>query len=237
MVIAAVLTLQVSAVSAQAPREERVSFKPGSSSATINGSIQGEDSIDYVLGARAGQTMSVTLKSSNGANSFNVLPPGSEAAIAIGENLGNTWSGTLPADGNYRIRVFLMRSAARRKEAAKYTLSVAITGQADAKVGRTPFHATGTVPCSVGPDPKGGSQCPFGVIRSGPGRAEVHLVSAGFDVMLHKNQVRVLRFAGATVTSATATEKVTAEKQGDNWSIAVNGFYYYTIPEAVISGG
>jgi hypothetical protein len=39
------------------------------------------------------------------------------------------------------------------------------------------------------------------------------------------------------VTSATATEKVTAEKQGDNWSIAVNGFYYYTIPEAVISGG
>lgn len=72
-------------------------------------------------------------------------PPGSETAIAIGDVLGNRWTGPLPADGDYRIRVFLQRSAARRNEAAKYTLTVAITDHVDAKVPGTDYHATGTV--------------------------------------------------------------------------------------------
>jgi hypothetical protein len=188
--------------------------------------------------------MSVTLKTSNNANYFNVLPPGSQAAIAIGSTVGHEWTGTLPADGDYTIRVYLMRSAARRNETARYSLSVGITsgpaGKAppgDAKVAGTTYHATGRVPCSVGPDPKGSAQCSFGVIRGGAGQADVHLASPGFDVTLHKDQLRVLRFAGDKVTSANAKEKVTAVKRGDEWTIAVNDFYYYTIPEAVIVGG
>jgi hypothetical protein len=46
-----------------------------------------------------------------------------------------------------------------------------------------------------------------------------------------------LRFAGATVTSADAKEKVTATRQSDNWMTSVNDFSYYTIPDAVILGG
>jgi len=222
---------------AQGIRQERVSFKPGTSSATVTGSLKGDATVDYVLGARAGQTMRVSLKTSNGANYFNVLPPGSEAAIAIGANLGNQWTGALPANGDYRIRVFLMRSAARRNETAKYTLSVGITGRADAKVAGTSYHATGTVPCSVGTDPKGSAQCSFGVIRSSSGHAEVYLASPGFDVKQHKDQLRILRFAGNSVTSSNPKEKVTASKQADDWSISVNDFYFYTIPEAVINGG
>jgi hypothetical protein len=49
--------------------------------------------------------------------------------------------------------------------------------------------------------------------------------------------LRILRFDGGTVTSADASEKVKFDKQGDNWSIGVNDFYFYTIPEAVILGG
>jgi hypothetical protein len=30
---------------------------------------------------------------------------------------------------------------------------------------------------------------------------------------------------------------VTFEKQGDDWSIGVNDFYFYVIPEALIRGG
>jgi hypothetical protein len=224
---------------AQSPKVQRVSFKAGASSATLTGSIKGYESIDYVLGARAGQTMTVSLKTRHGANYFNVLPPGSDAAIAMGETLGNKWSGTLPVDGDYRIRVYLMRSAARRNETATFTLTVGITGRVshDAKVAGTPYHATGTVPCSVGTDPKGSAQCSFGVIRGGAGKAEVHLASPGSDVKLHKDQLRVLRFAGSTVTSADAREKVTFEKRGDDWLIEVNDFYFYTIPEAVVVGG
>lgn len=216
---------------------QRVQFAHGLSSSTIKGAIKGDEIRDYVLGAKAGQTMSVTLKTNNGANYFNVLPPGSEAALFVGSTSGNQWTGTLPADGDYTIRVYLMRSAARRNETAKYTLSVGITGSADAKVKGTPYHATGLVPCSIGTDPKGSAQCSFGVIRSAPGHAEVHLASPGFDVTLHKDKLRVLTFAGDTVTSPDPKDKVTSEKQGDTWSISVNDFYFYVIPEAVISGG
>lgn len=238
IVIGLALAAQPMELFAQASRQERVSFKPGTSSATLRGSIKGYETVDYLLGARAGQTMSVTLETDNLASYFNVLPPGTEAAIAAGSQLGNKWSGELPADGEYTIRVYLMRSAARRNESAKYTLSVGITGRADAKVAGTQYHATGKVPCSVGPDPKGSAQCSFGVVRGEQqGNAEVHLASPGFDVTLHKDDLRVLRFAGDKVTSSNPEEKVSAEKRGDEWSIGVNDFYYYTIPEAVILGG
>ena len=237
VVAASLLVGPATAAFGQEPRQERVAFKAGTSSATVKGTIKGDESVDYLLGARRGQTMTVTLTTSNGANYFNVLPPGSEAAIAIGSDTGNKWTGPLPADGDYRIRVYLMRSAARRNEQAAYTLSISIAGRPDAKVAGTPYHATGKVPCSVGTDPEGSSQCSFGVIRLGPGRADVYLASPGFDVTLHKDQLRVLKFDGNRVTSAKPDEKVTFEKKGDEWSIAVNGFQYYSIPDAVIVGG
>ena len=244
----AVLMLAPALILARQIRQERVQFKPGTSSATLTATIKGGESVDYVLGARAGQTMSVALKTSHGSNYFNVLPPGSEAAIAVGSTIGDTWSGTLPADGDYRIRVYLMRNAARRQESAAFTLTVGITGKPagatagdarpwDAKVHGTPYHATGTVPCSVGPDPKGASQCSVGVIRGANGHAEVHLAPAGFDVTLHKDRIRVLTFTSSSVTSTNPKEKVTFEKRGDEWLVAVDNFYFYTIPEAVIVGG
>lgn len=218
-------------------RTERVQFKKGAAEATLKNRIKGYEVVDYLLGANAGQTMSVNLKSSNGANYFNVLPPGSNAAIAMGELLGNQWTGTLPVDGEYTVRVYLMRSAARRNETANFTLTVGITGRADARVAGTPYHATGKVPCSVGTDPKGSAQCSFGVIRSAPGQADVYLASPGYDVTLHKDKLRVLRFAGGRVTSTDPKEKVVFEKQTDNWSIEVDDFHFYFIPEAVIDGG
>jgi hypothetical protein len=217
-------------------RKERIQFKKGAAAAAIKGRIKGYETVDYLLGANAGQTMQVALQTSNGANYFNVLPPGSDAAIAIGSNLGNKWTGTLPVDGDYTVRVFLMRSAARRNETADFTLTVGITGRADANVAGTPYHATGTVPCSVGTDPKGSAQCSFGVIRRAPGHADVYLASPGYDVALHKDKLRVLKFAGGNVTSPDAKDEVTSEKQSDNWSIGVNDFYYYLIPAAVING-
>jgi len=242
--VAGLLLLPASPALADEIRQERVHFKAGASSATITGAIKGDQTIDYVLGAKAGQTMSVSLKSSNASSYFNVLPPGSDAAIFIGSTSGNDFTGALPVDGDYRVRVYLMRNAARRNETAQYTLNVGIDGPAgqrhasDAKVAGTPYHATGSVPCSVGPDPKGSAQCSFGVIRGGPGNAEVYLASPGFDVTLHKDGVEtVLVFAGKSVTSRDPKQKVTAEKKGDEWSIGVNDFNFYTIPEAVIAGG
>ena len=90
---------------------------------------------------------------------------------------------------------------------------------ADARVSGTPDHATRTtVPCSVGPDAPGSARCSFGVVRRGAGQADVHLAEVGFHVSLHKDHTRVLRFSGATVSSADAKEeKMTATKNGDTW--------------------
>ena len=45
----------------------------------------------------------------------------------------------------------------------------------------------------------------------------------------------VLTFSGDHVTSEGAT--VTARKSGDWWTIDVNDYEHYRIPEAVIAGG
>ncbi len=218
---------------------QAVHFAKGHSSATLKGAIKGRQTIDYTLRAKAGQTMSVKLQSAHGANYFNVLPPGSNnVAIFIGSTGGNEWTGALPADGEYTIRVYLMRSAARRNESAPYTLTVGITGTpqasdfgkapaGDAKVKGTPYHATGPLPCSLGSDQP--MQCEFGVIRGKPGNAEVHITPPG-------GLKRVLIFMGDKV-STDAGETIKASKDEYDWTIEVNDYEHYTVPEAVISGG
>ena len=76
---------------------------------------------------------------------------------------------------------------------------------------------------------QGSAQCDFGVIRGKPGNAEVHVTPPG-------GFKRVLTFIGAKVTS-DANAKVKASKSGDLWSVDVNDYEHYRIPEAVISGG
>ena len=219
-------------------RTQPLQFAPGASVATVKGSLRGDQTVDYVLQGRAGQLLRVHLATRHGANYFNVLPPDSESALFIGSTSGNDWQGMLPVDGEYRIRVYLMRSAARRNETATYSLTVNQSpGSVDAKVPGTPFHATGQVPCSVGPDPKGSSQCAFGVIRHGLGQAEVHVLPPGDVLGTHTDRARILKFSGNKVIPANPSERAEAQLRGDIWSVTVNGFYFYEIPEAVINGG
>lgn len=126
------LLLAVQAVASDGIRKEAVKFAAGKSSASLHGQIRGDQTVDYQLVARAGQAMTVDFQPSNASAYYNVLPPGSEEAIFIGSTEGNHFEGKLPADGAYTIRVFLMRSAARRNETAKYELKVSILGGAAA---------------------------------------------------------------------------------------------------------
>jgi hypothetical protein len=110
-------------------RTERVHFKHGASSAVVEGSIKGYETVDYVLGAKAGQYMNVSMATDNGANYFNILAPGeNEVAMFNGSMAENQFEGTLPASGDYKVRVYQMRSAARRDEVASYRLEMIITG-------------------------------------------------------------------------------------------------------------
>lgn len=120
------LCLAGSAVAAEKP----IKFAPGKSSAQVKGTFKGDDAITYSIEARAGQTMTVTLRTTKGSPYFNVKAPGASEALFIGSTAGDRFEGQLPVDGVYLIDVYLMRSAARRNETASFTLDVAIHGAA-----------------------------------------------------------------------------------------------------------
>ncbi|MGS4947909.1 SH3 domain-containing protein [Meridianimarinicoccus sp. RP-17] len=122
------LLLATVETSAQNIRTERVSFSTGTSGTVIRGEIFGDEIIDYVLGARGGQRMVVDLAVDNPSAYFNVLPADNPAAIHIGNVAGNHFDDILPSSGDWVIRVYLMRSAARRDERTGFSLSVHIGG-------------------------------------------------------------------------------------------------------------
>lgn len=130
--LAALITFLTGSAYAQDDvRTVPVHFKAGANSATVKGKVAGYDTVDYVLEAGKGQHMSVSMSTDNASSYFNILAPGqNEAAMFIGSTSGNKFSGALPKDGAYKIRVYLMRNAARRKEVANYSLTMSITGAA-----------------------------------------------------------------------------------------------------------
>ena len=136
------------AIASMPIQQQAIPFKPGASSATLKGTLKGDQTIDYQLRAHAGQTLSVSFKPGNLSAYFNILPPSSEQALFIGSTSGNDFSGKLATDGTYTIRVYLMRNAARRNETAKYTLDVGLTHAAPSAFDKTlelrgiRFHVT-----------------------------------------------------------------------------------------------
>lgn len=125
---AAMLFLAAPAASAQSDiRTERIQFERGATSAVIESSLTGYETVDYVLGAREGQYMNVSMATDNTSNYFNILAPGeAEVAFFNGSVSENQYEGILPNSGDYRVRVYLMRSAARRDEVANYRLEMII---------------------------------------------------------------------------------------------------------------
>ena len=105
----------------------QISFAKGKSSASVSGKIKGNEDIDYLIRARSGQTLTVDFKASKGAAYFNVLPPGSTGeAIFVGSNDGDHFTTTLPSDGDYTIRVYLMGGAKDSGKPVSFTLKVSI---------------------------------------------------------------------------------------------------------------
>jgi hypothetical protein len=229
------------AIAADDIRTERVHFKKGANSAVVEGSIKGYQTVDYVLGAQKGQTMNVSMATKHGATYFNILAPGqNEVAMFNGSTSENQFEGVLPESGDYKIRVYMMRSAARRNEVAKYRLEMIISGagekpaaaSGDAKVAGTNYHATGNIPCSMGGGQPTGS-CPFGVTREGKGNGIV-------TVTKPDGRTRAIFFKNGRPTTSDASQadpgEFSASREGD-LNIVRIGKERYEIPDAVILGG
>lgn len=119
-----VLAIAVPAIAWSAARTERVAFPKDRPSASIKGQIRGNSSVDYVVAAQAGQTMTITLTASNTAAFFNVTAPGTKTAMFDGSVLGNEFKAKLPLGGDYTVNVYLAPEAARKNQTANYTLAI-----------------------------------------------------------------------------------------------------------------
>lgn len=108
-----------------------VEVQKGNFATTVGGSITGNTYMDYRLGAKAGQKMSVDLAvtgtDGHGSAYFNILPPGSDGvAIYVGSIYGNHATIDLPEDGAYTIRVYLMGNDRDSAKTVSYDIDLAI---------------------------------------------------------------------------------------------------------------
>ncbi|MCB1024488.1 MAG: MliC family protein [Acidobacteria bacterium] len=118
-----------------------VRFKAGSTSQTYNGSIKGERYIDYLLSARKGQKMTVKLARRSGEYPyFNVLMKGSEVAIADDAREVDEWTGILPKNGTYAIRVYMAKAGRLAKRTSNFRITFGITNERPAGRATTIFY-------------------------------------------------------------------------------------------------
>jgi len=284
----------------------------------FQGTISGREIVNYQISGEQSQILSVDLLTSNSANYFNIVRVGSNQAIFIGSSKGPVADIPLPQSGTYLIRLYLMRSAARRGEKARYSLGISlgppefadglfggpdywrvvvasgstlnlragpstrykaigkfrngeilynrgcrltgderwcairaahsgVTGWVagryivesaaprrptvfeDGPVGSgVPFDATGLVPCAAHTD-QPMHQCPFGVIREGPG-------NAGIWIALGDGEERQILFEDGIPVATDSAKTLRFEKTGDLFRVNV-GDERFEIPYAVVSGG
>lgn len=110
-------TLLVSTTSkAQEGKTQRVRFPKGRTSTILRGAVVRGTRDNYILGAAAGQTMTVHVTSREKNASFSIAGPGGSMLVEDTDD----WSGELPSRGDYRIEVGPTRGN------ATYTLEITI---------------------------------------------------------------------------------------------------------------
>ena len=110
--------------SQQAFAQTRIRFSRGGTSAVVRGKVKGFGIRDYVVSARAGQTMTVRLSSSNQYLNFVIYSINGRPTDMTETT---EWSEKLMESGDYVIRVLMMRAGARRRGAsASYSLNVSV---------------------------------------------------------------------------------------------------------------
>jgi hypothetical protein len=226
------------AIPQPAGKTEQVNFPKNATSTVIKGQLKGDQFTDYRVRASAGQTLVVSLKPSNPQNYFNLNPPGSaDVSMFIGSSSGNTVKALLPSDGDYTIRVYLMRPAARRNESSNYSLNIGVTGKplapvpakTDALIPGTQFNASAKIRCTNSLDPKL-KECEAFVIRRGfDGTATVEIRWPNFK--------RHILFVKGKPVASDSPEKLSTARKGDLSNVSLGNEERFDIPDALVTGG
>ncbi len=120
----ALLLVAVQSLAAPGIKHRNVELKGGA--VDVSGSISGDQSVEYAFSSPGAQVVGIGLKTRHKMAYFDLLRADSEDPLFNGAISGRNFLGELPAAGTYRVRVYLMRDAARRQESASYTLSISL---------------------------------------------------------------------------------------------------------------
>ena len=100
----------------------------GANVVQLKGKLKGPDhsARDYVVHVKKGEALSISLESDKASSTyFNVMRQGNEEALFVGERQDERkWQQQMQEEGDYVIRLYINRAAARRGESSRYTLSV-----------------------------------------------------------------------------------------------------------------
>lgn len=109
-----------------------VHFPAGASGTSLKGAVTGHGYFDYVLGARAGQTLHAAIKvtrtNGDGTVYFNILPPGSDGMAIFNGSMSSDGAGKvrLPSTGDFILRVYLMGNDKDTGKTVSYRLDVSV---------------------------------------------------------------------------------------------------------------
>ena len=122
---------------------KRVKFPAGATGTLIKETVNGYQTCDFLLGAREGQTMEVSLETDNPSVYFAVFRMEAGEAQEMDVNDQTSWSGVLPKNGDYVVRVYLFKAEAQRNGKAGFNLRLSITA---AKKSDTPTASASAEP-------------------------------------------------------------------------------------------
>lgn len=117
----------IAASESHAQSKVNVRFAKGKSAGSYVGAIRGAKYADYLLKAKGGQILKVTLSKNKGALVyFNVLRAGSDVAISDEARQAQTFRGKLPEDGVFAVRVYMEKADRLRNRPASFRIGFSI---------------------------------------------------------------------------------------------------------------
>ena len=93
-------------------------------SARITATINGHQTIEYLIDARTGQSLELDVHSSNTRAGYRITAPAAPRALHRGHGQHSRFSVTLPRDGTYRVLIYLLQGAANNGESADFALDI-----------------------------------------------------------------------------------------------------------------
>jgi len=101
----------------------RISFRRGADSASVSDRVRGDEEAEYVVAARAGQQMFITVQTQPPGSVVVTVTDPDGSQVELNRKGTDRWSAKLSGDGDYQL---VVKKRKHDRVASKYTMKVRI---------------------------------------------------------------------------------------------------------------